>query len=514
MSRIQRITELYEYAEMSVQHISIEDDLLRTFSKEVRKLNIEMRDWLDVSTDWDEALANLRRADWRLRNEPGVFTKSHPAKIYLSQGLSRLDGLYSNLGDEIRKICRGIIENGNAIMRSEESTLNSNLIALLKASKAGGANNIIIILRQEDLIGSCLELLNRESIDNVFVETGYSAIQKKHPIDKLFVVGNILDYSSSVFSCLFSKYGTTILGYSWVPEKDSVGTALREIAMRPLNIPVIHSQTQEKTEPIDVSHFLEPSVEIASRQLKSVAKNVYAHIDRSNVDEENIQCRAYLLAGKNVVFLPTKEGAIDSIDMSAQSGSRVQRMPIKEIRIGSVILLRVGKSDSDSIFEMANGIGGKEAIRYRNLQKEWKDALKMRISSLGSPLVTRQLQDLGIKNPWIGEWKSLKNNIRPENDDYFRKLLKYLAIEPESTIAAMNALRRLHLMAAMRLRKMLKEKFESANLQTIHEKGFLIKDLGESPEIAKLGAFICLSIGEDVFEVPESAVKELQKAAD
>jgi hypothetical protein len=514
MSRMQRITELYEYAEMPIQHVSIEDDLLRTFSKEVRKLNIEMRDWLDVSTDWDEALANLRRADWRLRNQPGDFTKSHPAKTHLSQGLSRLNGLYSNLGDEIRKICRSIIENGNAILRSEDSTLNSNLIALLKASKAGDANNLLLILRQEDLIGSCLELLNRESIDNVFVETGYSAIQKKHPIDKLFVVGNILDYPSSVFSSIFSKYGTTILGYSWVPEQDSVGTALSEIAMRPVNIPIIHSQTKEKTEPIDVSHFLEPSVEIASRQLRSVAKNVYAHIDRSNVDEENIQCRAHLLAGNNVVFLPTKEGAIDSIDMSAKSGSRVQRMPIKEITIGSVILLRIGKSDSDSIFEMANGIGGKEAIRYRNLQKEWKDALKMRISSLGSSLVIKQLKDLGIKNPWIGEWKSFKNNIRPENDDYFRKLLKYLAIEPESTIEAMNALRRLHLMAAMRLRKMLKEKFENANLQTIHEEGFLIEDLGESPEIAKLGAFICLSIGEDVFEVPESAVKQLQKAVD
>jgi hypothetical protein len=119
---------------------------------------------------------------------------------------------------------------------------------------------------------------------------------------------------------------------------------------------------------------------------------------------------------------------------------------------------------------------------------------------------------LGIKNPWIGEWKSFKNNIRPESDENFQKLLKYLSIEPSETISAMNALRRLHLMAAMRLRMMLKEKFENANSKTIHEDGFLIVDLGETPEIAKLGAFVCLSIGEDVFEVPESSVKQLQKA--
>jgi hypothetical protein len=513
MSRFLRLNNIYEYAERPIQHVSIEDELLRTFSKEVRKLNVEMQEWLDISTDWDEALANLRRADWRLRNQPGDFSKTHPAKAYLRSGISKLDGLYSNLGDDIRRICRSIIENGNAILRSTESTLNSNLIALIRESQLAGASNVVLILRQEDLVGTCIELLKRESVQNVIVDTSHGVMQRKHQMDKLFIVGHILDFPSSVFTSLFSRYGTTILGYSWIPGQDYVGTALSDIATRAVNIPILHSQTKDKTEPIDVSHFLEPSVEIASRQLRTVAKNVFESIDRSNIDEENILCRAYLLAGNNVVFLPTKDGSIDSIDIEASSGHRVQRMPISSIGIGSVILLRLGKSDSDSIFEMANEIGGSEAVAYRKMQKEWKDALKLRISSLGSQLVIKQLRDLGIKNPWIGEWKSVKNNIRPESDEHFRKLLQYLAIETEETINAMNALRRLHLMAAMRLRKMLKEKFQNADMQTIRDQGYLIEDLGESSEIAKLGAFVCLSIGEDVFEVPESAVKQLQKAA-
>jgi hypothetical protein len=465
-----------------------------------------------VSTDWDDALANLRRADWRFRNQPAEFNNNHPAKAFLAQGLAKLDGLYSNLGDDVRRICRSIIENGNAIIRSDESSLNSNLLRIISECSQQGANHILIILRQDDLITPFKEYLLKNSVTNVLVETSFNAIQKKYLTDKIIVVGNLLDYSLSLFNSLTSEYGTTLLGYSWVPEQDIVGTSLSELATKPIQINISHSETRDETEAIDISHFLEPSVEIASRQLRTVAKNVYSHIDKSNIDEENIPCRAYLLAGNNVVFLPTKEGAIDSIDMQAGSGNRVQRMPINSLGIGSVILLRVGKSDSDSIFEMANSIGGKDAETYRKLQMEWKDALKARIASLGSQLVIKQLKDLGIKNPWIGEWKSFKNNIRPESDEYFQKLLKYLAIDPLETISAMNSLRRLHLMAAMRLRKLLKEKFENANLQTIHEAGFLIVDLGESPEIAKLGAFVCLSIGEDVFEVPESAVKQLQKA--
>lgn len=511
MSRLQRLNSLYKDADLPIKHLAIEDGLLRTFSREVRKLNSEMREWLDVSPDWDDALSNLRRADWRLRNQPAEFTITHPAKVYLADGLAKLNGLYSNLGDEIRKICRSIIENGNAIIRSEESTLNSNLLKLIYESKNQGAKNIVVILRQEDLVVPFIELLEVNLILDVVVDTGFGALHKKYPMDKLIVVGNILDYSPSIFTSLFSEHGTTLLGFSWVPEQDSIGTALSNLALKPIQIEVVHSVTSDTKDAVDVSHFLEPSIEIASRQLRSIAKNVYTQMDKSNPDEEVFPCRAYLLAGNNVVFLPTKEGAIDSIDMQADFGSRVQRMPIGSIVIGSVILLRVGKSDSDSIFEMANAIGGQAAQEYRNLQMAWKNALKLRISTLGSRLVIKQLKDLGIKNPWIGEWKSFKNNIRPESDDYFKKILTYLSIQPTETMNAMNALRRLHLVAAMRLRKMLKEKFENANLQTIHEKGFLIVDLGETPEIAKLGAFVCLSIGNDIFEVPETAVKQLQK---
>jgi hypothetical protein len=313
--------------------------------------------------------------------------------------LAKLDGLYSNLGDEIRKTCRSIIENGNAVLRGFESTLNSNLIKLIENTKIEGAKNIMVIVRQEDLVSPLKDLLINNSLPDILVETNFNAIQKKPIMDKLIVVGNVLDYTLSLFNSCFSEFGTTLLGYSWVPEQDSIGTALSELATKPIRIEIKHSVKKETTEAIDVSHFLEPSVEIASRQLRTVAKNVYAHIDKTNADEENISCRAYLLAGNHVVFLPTKEGAIDSLDLQASTGNRVQRMPINSLGIGSVILLRVGKSDSDSIFDMANSIGGKDAQAFRKLQMEWKNALKMRIASLGSQLVIRATQGLGNQEP-------------------------------------------------------------------------------------------------------------------
>ena len=512
MSRFQRLSDLYEFAEMPIHRIAIWDALLQTYSKEVRKLNVEMRDWADISTDWEEVLAHLRRADWRLRNQPAIFVDTHPGKLNLAVGLSMLEGLYSGLGDELEIICRSISANGNEILRSDNSTLNSNLLNSITESHAQGADNVVIVLRQEDLVGPCKELLSHELNEKVTVDTAFGALQKKYPLDKLIVVGNSLDYTSSLFSCLYSKYGTTLIGHSWVPEQNYVGTALSVIAHRSIQIQVLQSETPEENSSIDVSHFLEPSLEIASRELRSITKNLVSRLDRTNVEEEDISCKAYLLAGDNFVFLPIKQGAIESIDLFASKGSRVQRIPINSINIGSVILLRIGKSDSDSIFEMANAIGGHDALEYRRSQKEWKERLLERISTLGAQVVINQLKALGIPNPWIREWKSVKHNIRPDSDESFRILLNYLAVETEETIRAMNALRRLHLMAAMRLRKLLKEKFEQADLQIIQENGFLVEDFDSSPEIAKLGAFVCRSIGDEVFDIPESAVKQLQRA--
>jgi hypothetical protein len=85
-----------------------------------------------------------------------------------------------------------------------------------------------------------------------------------------------------------------------------------------------------------------------------------------------------------------------------------------------------------------------------------------------------------------------------------------LGIEHERTIEAMNILRHLHQVAGMRFRAMLKQKFETLDLDQISLKGYVLVELGNDSDVAKLGAFKCVSIGSEIFEVPESAVKQLQ----
>jgi hypothetical protein len=135
--------------------------------------------------------------------------------------------------------------------------------------------------------------------------------------------------------------------------------------------------------------------------------------------------------------------------------------------------------------------------------------LKEKISVNGAAKVIRDLKDLGVSNPWIMDWAH-PSTIRPNSIDNFKIILSYLNIEHDETIEAMNILRHLHQVAGMRFRAILKQKFETLDLDKISLNGFVLVELGSEAEVAKLGAFKCVSIGSEVFEVPESAVKQLQ----
>ena len=103
------------------------------------------------------------------------------------------------------------------------------------------------------------------------------------------------------------------------------------------------------------------------------------------------------------------------------------------------------------------------------------------------------------------------NTINGNKKDNEKTVIKKIEpIEPIETIEAMNSLRHLHQVAGMRFRSILKKKFETLDLEPIMVEGFKIVTLGDEAGVAKLGAYRCDSIGKDVFDVPESAVKQLQ----
>ena len=492
-----------------IQCLSIEDKLFQQFSQNVRLLSRALQDWIELSIDWDFALGKLRTADWLLRNDPTPLWDGHRTVIELSEGLSVLSGLHKNMSPDIQALCSHIIASGDKIIKTKLSNLNIALERLLFDTESGSKKNALV-LRQEN-IRFASELWIRDiELHEWECFTSQQIVHSGEFFSNLVVVGLTQDYPINVFNSIYPENRFITLSHSWIKEQKTINGFFSDIAevVIDIEIEVVHESGGTNSAQEVAEDFLEPSAAIDVRRLSDAAKRVLKQIENT-MDEELVQCKAYLLGSGELVFLPTGNGSIDALDPIAPKGEKVQRVPISNLTTNSILLLRVGTSEGDAIVNMANELGGALAKDARMLQSAWKNRLKERMKSLGIQRVTSDLQGLGIANPWLGEW-SHSGNIRPNSLTNFTLLLEYLDLEPKATIEAMNTLRHLHQLAGMRFRSILKKKFEIQELGAIFSDGFVIVNLGEEAGVADLGAYLCKSIGTEVFDVPESAVKQLQ----
>ena len=509
MSSVLANNQLFSDA-TAIKNVSIDDKLLKQLSTNVRKLAMTLQDWIDLSTDWDLAIGRLRRADWQLRNDPSPLDANHPAIVDLNEGITVLEGLFKNMSSDIQHICREIIASGKKILEHKNSELTDIVLKMIRESADHSTGNIVIV-RQESIRIGVSNWFNEVGINQWQVFTANQFIHSGVKCSRMLVVGLTQDYPISLFNSAYPQDGIYTFSHSWIKEQGFIPGYFSDIAQVKIEkkIETDLITVNETAEIEKASHYLEPTAEIDGRRLAMAAKKALMGINDSSEGEELVKCRAYLLGSSEMVFLPTSSGAIDAVDPNAPVGERVQRIAISSISTDSILLLRVGSSEGEAISRMANDIGGSEAQRCRNLQSFWKSKLKEKISIYGTAKVIRDLKDLGVANPWIIDW-SHPSTIRPNSIDNFKIILTYLNIEHEETIGAMNVLRHLHQVAGMRFRAMLKQKFETLDLDRISVNGFILVELGSDSDVAKLGAFRCLSIGNEFFEVPESAVKQLQ----
>lgn len=508
MINLQEI-QYFSSARNHIQHFSIEDKLIQQFSINVRLLSKSLQDWVNLSTEWDFAISKLRKVDWMLRNDPLPLNEEHQTLVDLSEALDLLHDIYKNMSSEIQEICGYIVASGQKIIEGQSSNLTHVLLRMLSQFQSSDDRNGIIV-RQESIRLPLAKWLTEKGVVNCEVLTGQQAIHAEVRFSNLIVVGLTQDYPINLFNSIYPEKPIVVLNHSWIKEQKSISGFFSDIAQVTSDVAIdsvneIDASSSAQEIAVD---FLEPTLEIDGRRLALAAKRALSRIEKF-ADDELIECRAYLLGSGEVVFLPISVGSIDALDPNAPHGEKVQRVPIASLNTDSILLLRVGTSEAEAIVNMANELGGAEARRCRVLQIAWKSKLKERMRNLGSNRVSIHLQELGIANSWLSEWAH-SGTIRPNSIKTFTILLEYLGIEPSETIEAMNILRHLHQAAGSRFRSILKQKFETLNLQDLFSQGFTVVQLGDKAAIAKLGAYRCMSIGNEVFQVPESAVKQLQ----
>lgn len=259
-------------------------------------------------------------------------------------------------------------------------------------------------------------------------------------------------------------------------------------------------------EPYDVSSLTE---DILSKALLEDSKQ-----SDLRSAEDLVRCYAYNLANNYVIFLPvpgelSKKVLVEAYVPNASRQDRVQRLEVSEIGADTVFLVRRGSTATEALKPIADEILGTKAHNYREMQMTWKTLLRNRIESLGTDLVIRHLQSLGLKNPYPTFWAN-PLRIAPRTES-FRILLNYLGLSDSADeyMKAVEEIRVAHIKAGHKFLTILQTAFEEVNPAEIYRKGELDRSITGAGEIATLTAIVCLGKLPDIYSVPEEQIRKL-----
>ncbi len=160
--------------------------------------------------------------------------------------------------------------------------------------------------------------------------------------------------------------------------------------------------------------------------------------------------------------------------MNLDDQDRIDQVRVRDIGIGSAIVLRREGGGKDFIADVADALMGETAVELRTAQKRWKTVLRETVRKLGGvPNVEDTLRRRGIRAKNVRYWMS-PENIRTQSRDDFRILMNLIGIEePDILWQQMGRIDRAHRKAGARIRDMLLEEVRNADLSTLEGDGFM-----------------------------------------
>jgi hypothetical protein len=192
-----------------------------------------------------------------------------------------------------------------------------------------------------------------------------------------------------------------------------------------------------------------------------------------------VRANLFLLAGDARVFLEADEGpSVFVVLPDAPRDHRVRKLETRAIQPGAFLLLRTSRGGEDAIRAAADELLGQRAPILRALQAEWKGRLKSIAESRGIARVTDELANRGMRARNVRYWLS-EDNIRTASAADFQVLMGYVGLgDRAGTLwVAMEQIDNAHREAGQRIRAILEEQVERADLDALRTSGVLAVNL-------------------------------------
>jgi hypothetical protein len=164
---------------------------------------------------------------------------------------------------------------------------------------------------------------------------------------------------------------------------------------------------------------------------------------------------------------------IRTLDPRQPAGERVTYTDVSAVRPGTYLLLRRGDSERGSLHRAALAHLGSSATAVDTYQRAWKLALAARLQDLGYRATVRQLRAIGVTTADRARAWTDPYLVRPNRDEDFEKLLRWLDMPIQPAYGHATRLRRAHHQVSAQIREQLERTVSTVDISVLERDGHL-----------------------------------------
>lgn len=198
---------------------------------------------------------------------------------------------------------------------------------------------------------------------------------------------------------------------------------------------------------------------------------------RPTIGTDEVHARRVLLSGGLSMMLDLDGESIRALNPDRPAGRRVEMCEVSAVREGTHLVLREGQSESGPLYARAMTRLGERARSVEGTQAEWKTALRTRLQDSGAADVVRQLRSIGVVAAAQAPAWTAQTLARPNSDDDFNGLLRWLGLPGEPYRQNAEALRRARSQAVADVREALESALGESDMGLLLRDGLLRMNL-------------------------------------
>jgi len=457
MSRIADLNRRYAAAAAvghnGVEIVAVGDPAGARLNAAVRGLLAAVRD--DGPGLWDDLVGAAKALRSRLVTQPQPISVN-PALIQASEEVRRQAGrLRGATADEAL-----LDELAAAALAVGVSDPPLGAVLLRSVEEVGPSECVVVAASRPAQIA----ITNWLRATGARVFTAGELERQRPSVDQAYVVGPPRFFGSSLVTAPVTSAVSFLLP-AWFRDRSIPQSVIAAYAEGAIRIEGRLFTEGDISEPAGTDGVPEMEEDFLPQPIWGARKSA----DREPGADE-VVARKVLLSG-NLAILLDDGDRIRALDLEQPPGERVVYTEVNAVRPGTYLLLRQGDTERGALYLAALDLLSTKGPAVDTAQKAWKEALARRLKEVSYPRAIRELRACGVRTADRARAWTDPTLMRPNRDEDFEALLKWLDIPIQPTFGLATMLRRAHHQASADLRDQLEKAVSEADLSVLERDG-------------------------------------------